>query len=409
MTHFPASTYNKNWAFYSEELWKIRWDQILSMGSDLNFIEIITWNDFGESHYIGPYDTPHTDDGSSAWASGLDHTAMLDMAVPYINAFKAGQTTVTVQDEMLVYWYRPHLKSAECDSTDLCGAKPTGWDFLEDSVFVTAMTISGGTVTVTSGSNAAVTTTVGAGVQIFQVPMGVGTQSFSFQTNSGGSGSGSGNVSISADCWVSGRNAGAAATAAAASTTFLPYCLRRGNVAPRLTLTERQLQLQLPLGEHHRLTKSSRPGRLWLNTAPAHNVGGTEFVVAHRGKAGRSGIAHSQSHDHRRFHFSISVSFQSQFQLLLLAFALSSALLPLLHPLSPLALLANPLAACSALRATDLLSLRFEHSCQRAVTYLESSDPRSATNRMNLIILSPSDRERASGSPGDQQSAWLLR
>lgn len=205
MTHFPASTYNKNWAFYSEELWKIRWDQILSMGSDLNFIEIITWNDFGESHYIGPYDTPHTDDGSSAWASGLDHTAMLDMAVPYINAFKAGQTTVTVEDEMLVYWYRPHLKSAECDSTDMCGAKPTGWDFLEDSVFVTAMTISGGTVTVTSGSNAAVTTTVDSGVQTFQVPMGVGTQSFSFQTNSGGSGSGSGNVTISADCWVSGR------------------------------------------------------------------------------------------------------------------------------------------------------------------------------------------------------------
>ncbi|GFZ45004.1 glucan endo-1,3-alpha-glucosidase [Saitozyma sp. JCM 24511] len=201
-----SATYNKNWAFYSEELWKIRWDQILSMGSDLNFIEIITWNDFGESHYIGPYDTPHTDDGSSAWASGLDHTAMLDMAVPYINAFKAGQTTVTVQDEMLVYWYRPHLKSAECDSTDLCGAKPTGWDFLEDSVFVTAMTISGGTVTVTSGSNAAVTTTVDAGVQIFQVPMGVGTQSFSFQTNSGGSGSGSGNVSISADCWNGNYN-----------------------------------------------------------------------------------------------------------------------------------------------------------------------------------------------------------
>jgi hypothetical protein len=48
------------------------------------------------------------------------------------------------------------------------------------------------------------------------------------------------------------------------------------------------------------------------------------------------------------------------------------------------------------LRVTDLLSQRFEHSCRRDVTYLESSDQRSATNRMNLIILSSSDRQRAS-------------
>ncbi len=29
---------------------------------------------------------------------------------------------------MLIYWYRPHLKSASCDSTDNCGKKPDGWE-----------------------------------------------------------------------------------------------------------------------------------------------------------------------------------------------------------------------------------------------------------------------------------------
>lgn len=163
----------------------------------------MTWNDYGESHYIGPYNTPHTDDSSSAWAAGLDHTAMLDFAVPYIKAFKAGETAPVIEEEMLVYWYRPHLKSASCDSTDNCGSKPTGWDFLGDTVFVATMTKSGGTVKVTSGNNQAVVQQLEAGVQMIEVPMGVGEQTFEFVTFQGGYGKTTSNVTISADCWVS--------------------------------------------------------------------------------------------------------------------------------------------------------------------------------------------------------------
>lgn len=28
----------------------------------------------------------------------------------------------------MVYWYRPHLKNVNCDSTDNCLGRPTGWD-----------------------------------------------------------------------------------------------------------------------------------------------------------------------------------------------------------------------------------------------------------------------------------------
>lgn len=39
-THFGAEvSYSKNWVFKSETLWKDRWDEILQLGSRLDFIE----------------------------------------------------------------------------------------------------------------------------------------------------------------------------------------------------------------------------------------------------------------------------------------------------------------------------------------------------------------------------------
>jgi len=201
-THFGTDvSYSKNFMFYCESLWLIRWKQILSMVNDLRFIEMLTWNDFGESHYLGPYETPHTDDGSSKWASGFDHTAMLDFASPFISAFKAGLSEPEVGQEMLVFWHRPHLKDAECDSTDNCGSKPTGWDLVDDVVFVGTWTQNGASVTVTSGSAGPVTETVAAGVQVFSVPMGIGQQEFSITTPAGKTGSATSSISISPGCW----------------------------------------------------------------------------------------------------------------------------------------------------------------------------------------------------------------
>ncbi|KAL8665721.1 MAG: hypothetical protein Q9202_002031 [Teloschistes flavicans] len=35
------------------------------------YVEIITWNDYGESHYIGPLSSPHYDDGNSKWVNDM--------------------------------------------------------------------------------------------------------------------------------------------------------------------------------------------------------------------------------------------------------------------------------------------------------------------------------------------------
>lgn len=190
-THYgPEVSYSKNWVFPSDSLWFDRWTDILSLSPQ--YLEIITWNDYGESHYVGPLNSPHIDDGNSKWTNDMPHDGFLSMAKPYIKAFKAGSKTVDSQisTDQLIYWYRPTLKDAFCDSTDTCEkppatpnpnyfiGKPNGYDTMQDAVFVVALLTSAGTVQVTSGSNSQ-SFNANAGPNIFQINMGPGKQSFS--------------------------------------------------------------------------------------------------------------------------------------------------------------------------------------------------------------------------------------
>ncbi|KAJ4403082.1 hypothetical protein N0V82_010712 [Gnomoniopsis sp. IMI 355080] len=195
-THYGAEvSYSKNFVFPSDLLWFERWNQILTLAPQ--YVEIITWNDYGESHYVGPLSSPHYDDGASKWVNDMPHDGFRDMAKPFIAAYKAGATSVDdyITDDQLIYWYRPTTSDAECDSTDNTMApaandsgnyfhgKPDGYEDLEDAVFLIAMLTADGTVTINSGGT---TTTFDgvAGANAFQVPMGVGQQSFSLTRDS---------------------------------------------------------------------------------------------------------------------------------------------------------------------------------------------------------------------------------
>lgn len=35
------------------------------------------WNDYGESHYVGPLNSPHIDDGNSKWVNDMYVSAYL--------------------------------------------------------------------------------------------------------------------------------------------------------------------------------------------------------------------------------------------------------------------------------------------------------------------------------------------
>ncbi|KAF7972830.1 hypothetical protein HWV62_16928 [Athelia sp. TMB] len=207
-THYGPASYNKNWIFYSDWLFQPRWEQVLQLAPA--FVEIVTWNDFGESHYIGPL---HPDDpevyaggatGAVQWVTGMPHDAWRDVAAPYIAAYKAGAAAPTVTTEELVYYYRPTPKGATC--TDAV-PQPTGYEDDDDLVFVIAMTTSDATVEITSGSNAVVSIDVPAGITTVSAPMAVGSQTFALTRGGATVMTGTGGLQVSDSCTVYNFNA----------------------------------------------------------------------------------------------------------------------------------------------------------------------------------------------------------
>lgn len=189
-THYgPEVSYSKNFVFPGDLLWYNRWNEILTLKP--RFLEIITWNDYGESHYIGPLSSKHYDDGNSKWTNDMPHDGWLEMARPFIQAYKAGASSPDsyVTEDKLIYWYRPTLRSINCDSTDTTmqsadnssgnyfEGRPNGYETLEDQVFVVALLTEAGEITVGSGSNVQ-TFSASAGVSAYAVDMQVGQQLF---------------------------------------------------------------------------------------------------------------------------------------------------------------------------------------------------------------------------------------
>ncbi|TRX90489.1 hypothetical protein FHL15_008658 [Xylaria flabelliformis] len=190
-THFgPEVPYSKNWVFPSDTLWFDRWQQILKLQP--KYLEIVTWNDYGESHYIGRLDSPHGDDGSSKWVYGFPHDAFLDMAVPFISAFKAGASDPApyITSDKIVYWFRPTLKGLNCDATDTTlvdadnstgnyfKGRPNGWETMRDEVFVVTLLTKAASLTMTVAGKS-VTVNVPAGAAINSIAMAPGAVSFS--------------------------------------------------------------------------------------------------------------------------------------------------------------------------------------------------------------------------------------
>ncbi|MCJ1335824.1 hypothetical protein MMC09_001098 [Bachmanniomyces sp. S44760] len=105
---FYANCYGKNWVWSAGDLWYERWQEVIELQPDL--VEILTWNDYGESHYIGPL--PITDGGyptgAQDYAADMPHTGFLDMLPYYIDAYKSGNTTASqITEEQILHYHRP--------------------------------------------------------------------------------------------------------------------------------------------------------------------------------------------------------------------------------------------------------------------------------------------------------------
>ncbi|EPY50190.1 glucan endo-1,3-alpha-glucosidase Agn1 [Schizosaccharomyces cryophilus OY26] len=155
----------KNWAYKSDWLYLDRLQQMLDVQPDM--IEILTWNDFGESHYIGKIQGA-LPSGSDDYVNGFDHAAWRYMIAPYIAAFKNGASKPYINFESLFYWYRPTSKYSV--PTDDSIGYPSGGDYNEDLIYAAVYLLQPAEITITCGTNKK-TFTGSPGVNRFSISM----------------------------------------------------------------------------------------------------------------------------------------------------------------------------------------------------------------------------------------------
>ncbi|KAL9112318.1 MAG: hypothetical protein Q9227_003436 [Pyrenula ochraceoflavens] len=207
--------WGKNWLWRGDDLWHDRWEQIAQLQPAM--VEIISWNDYGESHYIGPVRDSGIPQGAGNYVSGMSHDAWRTLLPLYIDAYKAGsgnantataQTTValasssstngtsttsTSQSDTITYWYRKNpANSGSSDGTT--GNNPQqGQQVLppgevsQDKVFLTVLVSAPSQVSVQIGSNQATTLNAQTvGINHFSVPFNGQTGAVSLGIQRGG-------------------------------------------------------------------------------------------------------------------------------------------------------------------------------------------------------------------------------
>lgn len=89
-THYgtePPWGWNKNWIYPSDDnLYVKRWSQILDPSFHTDFVQIISWNDYGESHYIAPI--LGAQPGSESWTDGMEHDGWFEMTKWFVRRYK---------------------------------------------------------------------------------------------------------------------------------------------------------------------------------------------------------------------------------------------------------------------------------------------------------------------------------
>ncbi|KAI0430520.1 glycoside hydrolase family 71 protein [Xylaria sp. FL1042] len=174
LTGRAADLPGKNWYSSSDSLWFDRWKQVLDINPE--YIEIITWNDYGESSYINAPIDHQIVAGAGTYVNGFDHTAFRFVLPYFISAYKAGNADVAVPSEGAVAWYRTTPAA-------ICGDGGTVWgqggsasaaQGTQDVVSVIALTNAPTDITVQigsgdSGQSVSATSTVGK-ASFYEVP-----------------------------------------------------------------------------------------------------------------------------------------------------------------------------------------------------------------------------------------------
>lgn len=172
---FKRFSADMNWANKQDDgIFIHRWLHLLKLKPD--FIEIVTWNDWGESSYIGPANPAAENEDMGCYWSYYDHGAFLKMTKYFTKAFHAGETEVTVdkneEDVFMFYRTQPSLTNGVDKTLPL----PEYASYMHDDVFIVSFLNESATVSLTSGDNQPATYTAPAGVSKKPLVFSLGNQ-----------------------------------------------------------------------------------------------------------------------------------------------------------------------------------------------------------------------------------------
>ncbi|KAF8911650.1 glycosyl hydrolase family 71-domain-containing protein [Gymnopilus junonius] len=141
-THYGPDSWNKNWIYRSDDwLFVRRWEQLISMRDQIDMAQIISWNDYGESHYIGP--VKGAQPNSQAWVDDRNYPP--------------------ITKDRVFMWARPHPRDVtSCDHV----ARPNNWQLTDDTAWMVVFATAPATINVYTwdGSSAKQAFDIKAGV-----------------------------------------------------------------------------------------------------------------------------------------------------------------------------------------------------------------------------------------------------
>lgn len=173
-TNLPQ--WSKNWLWHSDSLWHQRWEQVVEVQP--TFVEILTWNDWGESHYIGPL--PPMDSaiptGAERYVKPNPHDAWLKDLPHYIARYKNAPRP---KESHVTFWYRLNPSTSGSAGGTMCNNPAyqtplSPQDCIADAVFFTAFVPDDAiaTVNVTIGGTMQSATAPAPGIFHSSVPFG---------------------------------------------------------------------------------------------------------------------------------------------------------------------------------------------------------------------------------------------
>lgn len=195
---FKHNTYGDFWHNGDLKLTD-RMKDILNIKPD--FVELLTWNDFGEGHWFGTTDA--VIEGYQKFSpeivqqtQNMNHTGWLRLVGPFIKAYKSGSSSILPQNGAVAQgsmWYRQIFLADVCTGkvNFASGAKPDvkpppmkNGEVASDLANVAVILSQPATIIATSGTQTKTVQGV-VGLNAFSLPLGRGTQSVVIKDSTG--------------------------------------------------------------------------------------------------------------------------------------------------------------------------------------------------------------------------------